>query len=689
MLRKWLMLPCLCLMALPVFAQGVDIAADTIVRDPYGAIVAEGDVIIRRKDETLKADQVTYDAANKKVEARGHVTIESEKATIRAESVRMHTAKKSGEMHKAEVTLKGGERLSAGLLKRQDNGVITAEDAAFTSCPPESEAWTMRASAVELDQEEGILTTKHARFEVVGVPVFYAPYWHQVLRRKSGFLNPHVANGKVRGTEVALPLYLAPADNWDVTLTPHWMTARGLMGETEFRFATQGGLINLQAKGIRDKKTSRQRSRLRADIEERLPFDIYFSADADHISDQLFLADFETDALDVSKRYLRSNASFSQEFEYGEWNLLASHRQNLVTPSNAATLHILPRFESGLHLPLISGMAILHLDQQTTQFTRTVGIHGTRLDLNPYLEIPMQFAGGGFQSTIEIGGRHTRYWLKGVGVAGSTMPTRNTFEASLDNRIHFERISENRRWRHTVTPILRYDYIAAPDQGTLPNFDSSFGQLTMNNLLTGNRFSGRDRIERLSRISAMLETGLQHKGSSDAPAHTYLQAKVGAAYELKRQTIDTALLAAPTRPYSDLLGEIGIHPTANIHLTADGQYDPAQKFWATAKADLTMNSETGHHLRTSWQYTDARYAIASEFVTIDAGLQLTRRWDLFGRWQFDLLLRQTQQGSGGLHYVHPCWDMRIEGYRYRLKGTNTNSDIGFRFLLGFTGLGSV
>lgn len=689
MFRTWLFVPIACLLAAPAYAAGVDITADTITRDPYGAIVAEGDVVIKRQDETLKADQVTYDATNRRVTADGHVVIESKQGTIRAESASMHTVDKTGELHNAEATLKSGEILKAKSLVRRSESVMSAEEITFTSCPPEAQTWALKASSAVLDQEEGELTAKNTRLEIGGIPLFYTPYWSQVLKRKSGLLMPSVATGKVRGTEVSIPLYLAPADNWDVTLTPHLMTARGVMGEAELRFASQTGHTLLYAEGISDRQTNSQRSRLKADIEEKLPYDIFFSAQADHLSDQLYLADFGTDNSTTSTRYLQSAASLSQQFEYGDWNLMASHRQDIVSASNAATQQILPRFESDIFLPLFDNAAIIHFDQQSTEFDRNIGVRGTRVDLNPWLEIPLHMANGGFTSTIQTGYRHTRYWLKDSALPGTTMPTRSTFEASIDNRLLFERISDDRMWRHTLSPILRYDYINAPDQSQLPNFDSSFGNLSMSNLLSGNRFSGRDRIERLNRISLLLETGLQYKQGSGSAAHNYLTIRAGAAYDTVRRTVDAGLLPAATRPFSNLLGEILISPTGYIELTAGGQYDPANKYLATADAHFALSSEAGHRLNANWQKTDARYSNAAEIVTASANIQLTRRTALFGGWQYDLLLTQTQQASGGIRYAHPCWDVSLEGYRYRLKGSNTTSDIGGRFLIGLKGLGSV
>lgn len=687
MLKTWFTSALLCLMATSASAAGIDVAADTMTRDASGAIVAEGNVTVKREGETLVADQISYDATEQQIEATGNITIESKDATIHAASARMQTSDKSGELGNADVTLKNGERLSAGRLTRHSQSSYSAEDATFTTCPEDEETWKIHAQEVDLDQEEGVLTAKHTTFRVADIPLFYTPYWRHTLRRKSGLLMPYFSSGRVRGTEWALPLYLAPADNWDATLTPHYMTARGMMGEAEIRHISSTGAETIQVEGLKDKVTSSQRSRISGDVQWALPYDMRFSGSADHVSDRFYLADFAPKGLDVSARYLQSSAMLSQHFERGDWALSARHQQDLKLPTNATTLQILPRFESDLRLPLAGEKASLHINQESTQFSRKVGVDGWRVDVNPYIEIPWHLGGGGIQSTLQLGGRHTRYWLRDL--PGQRILKRNTFEASLDNRISFERISSDRRWRHSLTPVLRYDYTTAPDQSNLPNFDSSFGKLSMSNLLGGNRYAGRDRIERLNRISLMLQTELQHKRGEDDVAMSMLQASVGAAYDLKRESVDPLNFPAPTRPYSNLLGSITIHPIKGLTMSADGQYDPVGNLWAKARSSIAIGDQSSYWLRVGWQQTDASYALAANLVTANAKAKITSRWELFGNLQYDRLLKLTQQAGGGIHYTHPCWDASLEGYRSNLSGTAGNSDIGFRFLIGFKGLGSV
>jgi lipopolysaccharide assembly outer membrane protein LptD (OstA) len=689
LLRVCLIISAILLLGLATaHAEAVDITADEITRDADGVSIASGNVVIKRETDTLMADQVIYRAKEHVLEAHGHVIIKSDKSTIHAEQASMNTEDKTGSMQKAIITLPSGERLTAERVKRI---AFEAEEIIFSSCPIDQESWRIAAKHARLNQNDATLTAKHSRFELWQVPVLYTPWWQQSLKRKTGLLMPNIGSGKRRGTELGLPVYIAPAENWDATLTPHWMSARGIMGEAELRHISSLGKEYLNIAAIRDTVTNSSRSRLEGELHRQLPANISLSASADHVSDRDYLADFAS-GTDASARYLQSAATLSQfgrvgEFE-GTWSLSAIQQQNLLLASDATTLQILPRLESRALWAAHQNLN-LHFEQQTTRFSRRTGQQGWRMDLHPYIEVPWELAGGGISATLQAGSHHTRYWLSQTALA-NTQPTRTTAEASLEVRSDFERISDQRSWRHVISPILRYDFIDAPNQTALPNFDSTFGQLTWNSLLSGSRFSGYDRIERTNRISFLLENRLQHKSDAESAARDVLIIRGGAAYDLQRQSVDTAVQSASTRPFSNLLGEVIVEPLSGMRLYASGQYNPTQRYWATITSAVDFSSPGGNSLRIGQQFTDARYATQSQLLDVSASIRVTNRWHITGDWQYDSLLKLTQRTTLGLAYNHPCWSLGVEAYRLnRPSGTSSASDYGFRILLDFKGLGSV
>jgi len=689
------LLPCLLLAWMTLipqstaWAEDVDITADKIVRGAKGVATASGKVEIQRKDETINADTVRYDAAHHRIEAEGNVVIRSPKAVVEARSAELNTLSKQGVLHDATVTLPCGERLFAKRLERVDEFTYKAFQPRFTTCPADHDAWTIHASEAVLDQRNGTFTARNARFEIAGVPVFYTPYWQQSNRRKSGLLLPQISTGKRRGTELALPYYFAPSPDWDATLTPRWMSKRGFRPELELRHVSTMGSEIVKGEVMRDRVAGRTRSRLQAQTSWQLPTDMNLTIDADHVSDYNYLADFSSGASEAATRFLQSRATLSQQVEYGSWQLQVQHQQDLTLPSNDATLQILPRLENELALPVMNRLAILHFDQQTTRFDRNIGSHGWRMDLHPYMEIPLELAGGGLSTTVTAGVRQTRYWLARIGDAAQR-PTRTNGEFSVETRAIFERISADKTLRHSIEPILRYDLVNGSDQSGLPNFDSAFGRLTMSNLLSNNRFSGRDRVESVNRVSMLLASRLQTKSKESDSARTVLNMKVGATYNIRKRLSDRTLQTEPLRPFSNLVGEFNIIPIPSLSFSAEGQYDPAGRFWDTATTALSWNPASGHQLRVGYRVTDARFAPESQAIDVSGKLNFGPRWRTFGAWNYDTLLKFTQHASLGVEYRHPCWNVTVEAYRInRPSGTSTTSNFGVNFLLGVSGLGSV
>ncbi len=661
----------------------MELFADRVVRDGYGEIVAEGNVEAQRGEEMLRTDHLRYDPLRKEVFATGHVRLRSPRADIAAQSARMHTVNDSGELQQAQVVLPDGKRIQARSLKRLDTMHMQGEDVRFSECPPDDAPWRLHASRLEIDQVDGIMHVRNARFEIGGIPVFYAPYWQYPLRRRSGLLMPQIGTSKRRGSEFALPLYLAPAINWDATLTPRWMTRRGWMNDLQLRHASSLGAEEWRIAWLHDKVTGTRRYHLTGHMQEQLPFGLLLQVEANQTSDYRYLSDYAVDGAQASARFIQSSARLGWNHSWGSLALLAQRQQDLTQASNAATLQWLPRLESHWNMPLSEHLR-LHIEQQATHFSRPTLLSGWRSWLHPWLEIPFAPLGGALEFTLRSGVHQWNYWQL------QNHPQRSAraraYASSLQAAVHLERISANGHWRHAVTPTLRYDHANAPTQTQMPNFDSGFAQLTMSNLLAGNRFTGLDRIERMRRISALIRNELQFK--DERRKWTVMTWDIGMAWDVLRSSTDPAVNPTPTRSYANLLLDFGFSPNPDFQLAADGQYDPLQRYWAVAHASARLEHDDGHHLELSWQHTDARYASnATNLVGMNISARLYRRWQLGGNWQYDSALKLTQQATGSLTYQHPCWSLRIEGFHINRQGSSGSSDRGFRFQLAFKGLG--
>ncbi|MDQ6950656.1 MAG: LPS assembly protein LptD, partial [Mariprofundales bacterium] len=532
----------------------------------------------------------------------------------------------------------------------------------------------------------GVITLHNARFVMGGVPLLYSPYWQYPLKRRSGMLLPEIGFGKRRGTEVAVPLYWAGGTNWDATLTPRWMTARGLQLALEARHAWAKGHEIIKIEGLHDKVLGTNRKAGSAKIAWQLAPALAFSMSGQYIGDRAYLADFSLDSTKAAQRYLTNQAALHWQGKYGYSELSALRGQNLVAANDAGTLQILPRLESSDRIPLRSSGLVFGLDQQSTNFSRAIGVAGVRVVAAPYLELPWQLAGGGLAALLHIGTRYNYYQLRN-GVVPHHQSL-SSVDASFSLRADIARVSSNHLWRHLISSTVRYDLVQAPDQSRLVNFDSNFSRLTMGNLLSSNRFTGHDRVERANRVSLLLAQSLQHKGSIHDPARELLRIAVGASYDMLRQSVDPARMPTPTQPWSNLLGEASFSPWSVLTMAADGQYDAASHYWARSSASANLHDGRNDRLQVAFRRTDGRYAAADSRLTVTGLLNLVNRWRTTGSWDYDLRQRLTRNASVMLEYNHPCWQIGVEGFRNTLAtASSARTNTGFRIQFALKGVG--
>ena len=69
-------------------------------------------------------------------------------------------------------------------------------------------------------------------------------------REQSGVLAPTFYQGNALGYGVGLPYFFNLAPNYDLTLTPTYLSAQGLFGEAEWRQRLDNGEYNIRVTGL-------------------------------------------------------------------------------------------------------------------------------------------------------------------------------------------------------------------------------------------------------------------------------------------------------------------------------------------------------------------------------------------------------------------------------------------------------
>lgn len=73
------------------------------------------------------------------------------------------------------------------------------------------------------------------------MPVLAVPYFNFPIddRRTTGLLSPTFGYSNESGVQLTAPVYLNLAPNYDLTLTPSYMSKRGAKLDAEFRYMTE------------------------------------------------------------------------------------------------------------------------------------------------------------------------------------------------------------------------------------------------------------------------------------------------------------------------------------------------------------------------------------------------------------------------------------------------------------------
>ena len=127
-----------------------------------------------------------------------------------------------------------------GLSSSSKDGITTINKGVFTSCkkndgcPP----WTIQADKITYDQNKKLINYDNAFVKIYDVPVLYFPkFFHPgpTVKRKTGFLVPHINNSNILGSSLQIPYFYALSNNQDFTFKPTFFDKDIFMLQNEFR----------------------------------------------------------------------------------------------------------------------------------------------------------------------------------------------------------------------------------------------------------------------------------------------------------------------------------------------------------------------------------------------------------------------------------------------------------------------
>lgn len=662
---------------------GLELLSDEVIYDPDGSSLLTGSVFLREGRRAFSAEALRLDEARQRVSIAERSIFRSDSLLVVSDAAEFDLADESGRFEHSEFTLlEAGARGSAEALDVKASGRATLHDGRYTTCAPEDDAWQLRAASISLDHEEGLGTARHARLHFLGVPIVYLPWFQFPIddRRRTGVLFPTLGNSDRTGLDLRLPVYINLAPNYDMQVTPRYMSRRGLQLGTEFRYLLRDSRGRASFEHIAsDSVFGDDRSYGEFEHEGRINDRMSVAANYAEVSDRQYFEDFgnrlDRSALTFLERRLQLTYNVPATYSVG---FLVQNYQ-VIDPSLAQTEQPYSRLPQ-ITLDAMSSREILNtragLTAEYVNFDGDNVVEGQRTTINPYLRHFID------RSAWFLGGRvdlnYTAYQLRDTAPGQPSDPTRTVPSFSAEGGLRFERMTEGGNLQ-TLEP--RFFYLNTPyrDQSDLPIFDSGEPDFDIVQLFARNRFSGIDRIADAHHLAGAVTSRL-------------LDTSTGAVRW--SATIGQLLRFSDSRVM--LPGQPGASSGATDFI-AGIDYRLSSRVSATVSTLWSPDSGEFNRMISALRYRDGarRADIAYRYrrdileqADLAVAWPLQGRWELVGRSRYSIADRRSLESIVGVGYETCCWTGRVTWRRY-LSSARGEFDSGVYLQLELKGLGGI
>ena len=663
-------------------------ANSAIVQEKLGTSTFSGEVFMQRADQLLSTPSITYNRNKDVVDADQDFIFWDKDFIISGSSLQLRS-QNQGEMINTQYWLLNHRvRGHAEKLIKASEDIIHLEQASYSTCDPSKEVWRLSAKKITLDNAKSEGTARHATVRIFDLPVLYLPYISFPIGddRKSGFLAPNFGSSDETGTEMSIPYYFNLAPHYDATLTPRYMSRRGLLLESEFRYLTKQARGKLEFEYIpHDQAFGANRSALsfkhNGSISKRWRTDVNIN----YVSDRRFFEELGTNLTVASITHLERRGDL---YYIGNGWLGVGRMQTFQTldPNPAARpYNRLPQFLFQTYLPQWNRKLNVGLKGELVRFDRDIevveGPVGNRMDFQPYLSLPWRTPGTFVVPKLSL--RYTSYYLDNVAIDKKTTPDRLLFTFSADSGLFFERDIKllNTDLIQTLEPRLFYRYTPYRDQTDIPVFDSAEYDLSYLQLFRENSFAGVDRVDDGHQVSL----GLSSRFLGSTTGAEYLRASLGQIHYLRDRRVTLPYQAEETDPSSNIIMELAAQFSKSWRLSTTTRWNPHTDNTEHTVYRLRYHPDQEKILNLSYRLREK----ILEQTDITFHWSLGRRWSIMGRWNYSLPDEKTLESFTGLEYNSCCWAVRMITRRY------LNSIDGYSYLNGFflqfhlKGLGAV
>lgn len=680
----------------PISPDTVAVAAEeatsTVTADyghynPNGDSVLEGNVVIDQQGRQIRADKITIDQTQTYASAEGRVQMAQAGLLAQSDQINYNLKTQQGDLHNSFYIAE--EQHAHGMaekIARTSTNTLVLNNATYSTCPPEqAPTWKIQADEIKLNQETGRGETRGTKLYVKDVPVLAVPYFNFPIddRRTTGILTPSFGFTNDGGVELAVPVYLNLAPNYDATVTPRYIGDRGPMLEGEFRYLTEnfgqgqiwGGYLASDNKyNDEDRKDFHFLHNWQINEQFNTNLEYNYASDKDYFADLNNNPNSRTD--------LNLRRAWELNYRNGIPGLRAQLKvedfQTLdpTIPDEDRPYARLPQFLLNYKTGNPQGFQI-EFNHDTAYFKKDINnLEASATDLNSY-----EPSGTRIYNDFKVRYNYRNPWsfvipevsLRNVNTFfdKDTQNALNQFDSSsetksvtvpqftLDAGLTFEKEG---RFLQTITPRAFYAYAPYQKQDGHPNFDSATASINYDQLFSPYRFYGHDRLEDNNFLSLGLSYSL-----FDEVGLERIRASLGQSFffEDRRVTLGNTADSFDTESRTGPVVSLASQLTENLNIGANAAWmsngDNAQRdlhlFYTGEQGNLyNVGYINRRHIPNRQDHYDQ---VVASFIQ-----PVYNNWRILGHAQYDLDNSVAREYLLGVNYESCCWGISVYGRSY-------------------------
>lgn len=657
------------------------ITADYGHYNPTGDSVLQGNVIIDQEGRTIRADQVTIDPTQTHAKAQGRVQLAQSGLLTQSDHIDYNLKTQTGDLNNSfYISEQEHAHGHASQIKRQNENLIVLKDASYTACPPDQKpAWKIQAKQIELDQASGRGVTRGTKLYVKDVPVLAVPYFNFPIddRRTTGLLSPNFGYSNDGGVQLTTPVYLNLAPNYDLILTPSYMSQRGAKLDGEFRYMTEdfgsgriwGGYLPND-----DYYDDKNRSDLHFIHNWKINNQWSTNLEYNYASDKDYFTDFNNNP------NTRTDLNLRRAWELNYRNGIPGLKAQLkVEDFQTLDKTIDDKDKPYARLPQFllnyvggdpQGLQY-EFNNDTAYFKKSISDQsalessGTRI-YNQFAVRYNYLTPSWFYAVPEISIRSINTFYDQDSKEGRGLSASDDLEKSVAvpqftfaTGVTFEKEG---KYLQSISPRAFYAYSPYKKQDDHPNFDSTTASINYDQLFNPYRFYGHDRLDDNNFLSLGVTYSLL-----DTEGLERIKASIGQSYYFsdRRVTLNQQPDEFDTQNRTGPIVNISSQLNQNFTIAANSAWmsngDNAQRdFQAYYVGNKGNLYNVGYFYRNNIPDRQSSYdqAVASFIQPVKDN------WRIMGHAQYDLDNSLMREYLLGVNYESCCWAVSVYGRSY-------------------------